>query len=203
MPCYEIDGITPVVDPTAFVHPTAILIGDVIVGAGCYIGPAASLRGDFGRLVLEPGANLQDTCVMHGFPGTDTVVEIDGHIGHGAVLHGCRIKRNALVGMNAVVMDNAIVGEAAMVAACAFVKAGMEIPARTLAAGVPAKLVRELSDQELAWKAEGTATYQQLTRRCLSTMHEVLPLTTVEPNRKRFTMEGVVPLMERKKVSSE
>ena len=203
MPCYEIDGITPVVDPTAFVHPTAILIGDVIVGAGCYVGPAASLRGDFGRLVLEAGANLQDTCVMHGFPGTDTVVETDGHIGHGAVLHGCRVKRNALVGMNAVVMDNAVIGEAAMVAACAFVKAGMEIPARTLAAGVPAKLVRELSERELAWKAEGTATYQQLTRRCLSTMHEVLPLTAAEPNRKRFTMEGVVPLVERKKAPTE
>jgi phenylacetic acid degradation protein len=203
MPCYEIDGITPVVDPTAYVHPTAILIGDVIVGAGCYIGPAASLRGDFGRLVLEAGANLQDTCVMHGFPGTDTVVETDGHIGHGAVLHGCRIKRNALVGMNAVVMDNAVVGEAAMVAACAFVKAGMEIPPRMLAAGVPAKLVRELSDRELAWKVEGTATYQQLTRRCLSTMREVLPLAAAEPGRKRFTMEGVVPLVERKKATSE
>ncbi len=203
MPCYEIDGITPVVDPTAFVHPTAILIGDVIVGAGCYVGPAASLRGDFGRLVLEAGANLQDTCVMHGFPGTDTVVETDGHIGHGAVLHGCRVKRNALVGMNAVVMDNAVIGEAAMVAACAFVKAGMEVPPRTLAAGVPAKLVRELTEKELAWKVEGTATYQQLTRRCLSTLHEVLPLAAVEPNRRRFTMEGVVPLVERKKASSE
>jgi phenylacetic acid degradation protein len=203
MPCYEIDGLIPVVDPTAFVHPTAILIGDVFVGAGCYVGPAASLRGDFGRLVLESGANLQDTCVMHGFPGTDTVVETDGHVGHGAVLHGCRIRRNALVGMNAVVMDNAIVGEAAMVAACAFVKAGMEIPARTLAAGVPAKLVRELTEEELAWKFEGTATYQALTRRCLSTMHEVLPLAAAEPNRKRFTMEGVVPLVERRKASSE
>lgn len=202
MPCYEIDGLIPVVDPTAFVHPTAILIGDVIIGAGCYVGPAASLRGDFGRLVLEAGANLQDTCVMHGFPGTDTVVETDGHIGHGAVLHGCRIRRNALVGMNAVVMDNAVIGEAAMVAACAFVKAGMEIPPRTLAAGVPAKLVRELSEQELAWKREGTATYQQLTRRCQSTMHEVLPLAAAEPDRKRLTVDGVVPLAERKKTAS-
>jgi len=135
MPCYEIDGLIPVVHPTAFVHPTAILIGDVIVGPGCYVGPAASLRGDFGRLVLEEGSNLQDTCVMHGFPGTDTVLEANGHVGHGAVLHGCRVKRNALVGMNAVVMDNAVVGESAMVAACAFVKAGMEIPPRVLAAG--------------------------------------------------------------------
>lgn len=199
MPCYEIDGIIPVVDPSAYVHPTAVLIGDVIVGPNCYVGPLASLRGDFGRLVLEAGANLQDTCVMHGFPGTDTVVEVDGHIGHGAVLHGCRVRRNALVGMNAVVMDNAIVGERAMVAACAFVKAGMEIPARMLAAGVPAKLVRELSDQELAWKAEGTATYQALTRRSFETLREVAPRVEVEPGRPRFAADGVVPLVERKK----
>ncbi len=195
MPCYQIDGIVPVVDPTAFVHPTAVLIGDVIVGPGCYVGPGASLRGDFGRLVLEAGANLQDTCVMHGFPGTDTVIEVDGHIGHGAVLHGCRVRRNALVGMNAVVMDNAIVGESAMVAACAFIKAGMEVPARMLAAGVPAKIVRTLSEQELAWKAQGTATYQALTRRCFATLREVPPLAAAEPDRRRFTMEGVVPLM--------
>ena len=114
---YAIDGIVPVVDPTAYVHPSAVLIGDVIVGPGCYVGPCASLRGDFGRLILERGANLQDTCVMHGFPGTDTVVEEDGHIGHGAVLHGCRVRKNALVGMNAVIMDNAIIGESAIVAA--------------------------------------------------------------------------------------
>jgi len=202
MPCYEIDGLVPVVDPTAFVHPTAVLIGDVIIGPGCYIGPLASLRGDFGRLVLEAGANLQDTCVMHGFPGTDTVIEVDGHVGHGAVLHGCRVQRNALVGMNAVVMDNAVVGEAAMVAACAFVKAGMEIPPRMLAAGVPAKIVRELSEQELAWKAEGTATYQALTHRCFATMREVEPRIAVEPGRKRFTMAGVVPLTDLKKPGS-
>jgi len=201
MPCYEIDGLIPVVHPTAFVHPTAILIGDVIVGPGCYVGPAASLRGDFGRLVMEEGSNLQDTCVMHGFPGTDTVLEANGHVGHGAVLHGCRVKRNALVGMNAVVMDNAVVGESAMVAACAFVKAGMEIPPRVLAAGVPARIVRELSDQEIAWKSEGTATYQHLTRRCFESMHEVIPLTAAEPDRKRLLAEGVLPLVERKKQS--
>ena len=147
---YAIDGIVPVVDPTAFVHPTAVLIGEVIVGAGCYVGPCASLRGDFGRLVLEPGANLQDTCVMHGFPGTDTVVGEDGHIGHGAVLHGCKVGRNALIGMNAVIMDNAVIGESAMVAACAFVRAGVEIAARSLAAGMPARVIRNLSDEEIA-----------------------------------------------------
>lgn len=196
---YAIDGIVPVVDPTAFVHPTAILIGDVIVGPGCYIGPAACLRGDFGRLIIERGANVQDTCVMHGFPGTDTVVEEDGHIGHGAVLHGCRIRKNALVGMNAVIMDNAVVGESSIVAACAFVKAGAEIPPRSLAAGTPAKVIRELSDAEIAWKADGTRTYQDLARRSLATMVETVPLAAVEPDRRRIEIPDVVPLVELKK----
>src|SRR5690606_2165065 len=113
--------------PTAYVHPSAILIGDVIVGPHCYVGPAASLRGDFGRLILERGANVQDTCVMHGFPDSDTVVEEDGHIGHGAVLHGCRVGRNSLIGMNAVLMDGAVIGPDCIVAAMAFIKAGMQI----------------------------------------------------------------------------
>ena len=196
---YAIDGIVPVVHPSAHVHPSAVLIGDVIVGPDCYVGPCASLRGDFGRLILEAGANLQDTCVMHGFPGTDTVVEEDGHIGHGAVLHGCRIRRNALVGMNAVIMDNAIIGESSIVAASAFVKAGMEIPPRVLVAGMPAKVIRELSDEEIRWKGEGTATYQDLTRRCLATLVETDPLSEVEPDRKRIHMPDVVPLVALRK----
>ncbi|MEO7954259.1 MAG: phenylacetic acid degradation protein PaaY [Polaromonas sp.] len=196
---YAIDGIVPVVDPTAYVHPSAVLIGDVIVGPDCYVGPCASLRGDFGRLILERGSNLQDTCVMHGFPDTDTVVEEDGHIGHGAVLHGCRIGKNAMVGMNAVIMDGAIIGESSIVAASAFVKAGMIIPARSLAAGMPAKLIRQLSDEEIAWKVDGTRTYQHLTQRCLATMVEADALTEVEPNRRRIHMPDVMPLAELKK----
>lgn len=191
---YSIDGIVPVVDPTAYVHPSAVLIGDVIIGPGCYVGPCASLRGDFGRLILEAGANLQDTCVMHGFPGTDTVVEENGHIGHGAVLHGCRIGKNALIGMNAVIMDNAVIGESSIVAASAFVKASQNIPACSLAAGIPAKVIRQLSAEEMGWKADGTRTYQELTRRCLATMVETTPLTAVEANRKRIEMPDVVPL---------
>ena len=195
---YAIDGIVPVVDPTAYVHPSAVLIGDVIVGPGCYVGPCASLRGDFGRLILEAGANLQDTCVMHGFPGTDTVVEENGHVGHGAVLHGCRVGRNALVGMNAVIMDNAMIGEASIVAASAFVKASERIPDRVLVAGVPAKVIRPLSDEEIAWKLDGTRTYQELTRRCLATLVETTPLTAVEADRKRIHMPDVIPLTELK-----
>ncbi len=199
---YAIDGLVPVIDPSAYVHPSAVLIGDVIVGPGCYVGPCASLRGDFGRLILGRGANVQDTCVMHGFPGTDTVIEEDGHIGHGAVLHGCRIGRNALVGMNAVIMDNAVLGESSIVAACAFVKAGLEIPPRSLVAGVPAKIIRMLSEQEMAWKIEGTLTYQNLTRRSLATLVETTALAAVEPDRKRLELPGVLPLIELRRQSS-
>ena len=195
---YSIDGITPVVDPTAFVHPSAVLIGDVIVGPRCYVGPLASLRGDFGRLRLHAGANVQDCCVMHGFPGTDTIIEEDGHIGHGAILHGCIVRRNGMVGMNAVVMDNAEVGESAIVAAQAFVKAGMVVPPRTLAAGVPAKVMRELSELEMSWKIEGTATYHELTRRSLASMSMTEALTEPEADRKRLDLPDIKPLMEAK-----
>ena len=191
---WAINGIVPVIDPSAFVHPSAVLIGDVIVGAGCYVGPAASLRGDFGRLVMRAGSNVQDGCIMHGFPGTDTVVEEDGHVGHGAILHGCVIKRGALVGMNAVSNDNAVIGESAIVAAMAFVKAGMVVPPRMLAAGVPAKIVRKLTEQEMAWKVDGTRSYQQLTQRSLTTMIETSALTAPEPDRKRIEMPELLPL---------
>ena len=191
---YAIDGIVPVVHPEAFVHPSAVLIGDVIVGPGCYIGPCASLRGDFGRIILEAGANLQDTCVMHGFPGTDTVVEPDGHIGHGAVLHGCRVGANAMVGMNAVIMDNVTIGESSIIAAMAFVKANLEIPPRSLVAGVPGRILRELTEEEIAWKREGTACYQRLSVRSLGTMRETEALTEPESDRPRITAEDVEPL---------
>jgi len=195
MPCYEIDGLRPVVHPTAYVHPTAVLIGDVVIGPGAYIGPCASLRGDFGRIVLQAGCNVQDTCVIHGFPASDTLLEDNAHIGHGAVLHGCVIRADALVGMNAVVMDEAEIGPGAFVAASAFVRAGLKVPARSLAAGVPAKILRELSDQELAWKREGTATYQRLTERCLATMKECVPLAAEEPGRPRLEGGSVQPLV--------
>ena len=193
---YAIDGIVPVVDPSAFVHPTAVLIGDVIVGPRCYVGPLASLRGDFGRLMLGEGANIQDTCVMHGFPNSDTVVEENGHIGHGAVLHGCRIGRNVLVGMNAVVMDGAEIGENSIVAAVAFVKAKTTIPPRSLVAGIPARVVRALTDDEIAWKSQGTATYQELAVRSLKTLKAVEPLTAVEPARRRIDAAQFEPLYE-------
>ena len=195
MPFYSIEGVVPVVDASAYVHPTAVLIGDVIVGPDCYIGPAACLRGDFGRIVLCKGANVQDTCVVHGFPNHDTIVEENGHIGHGAVLHSCIVRKDALVGMNAVVMDDAEIGEQAIVAACAFIRAGMKVPPRSLAAGIPAKIIRELTDQEISWKREGTLTYHDLTRRCLTSLREVEPLRAVEANRPRLNAPAVEPLI--------
>src|SRR5512145_1672319 len=170
---YAIDGITPVVHPSAYVHPSAVLIGDVIVGARAYIGPGASLRGDFGRIVVEEGANIQDTCMVHGFPGKDTVVGAESTIGHGAVLHGCVVRRGALIGMNAVVNDNAEVGEDAVVAALAFIKAEDRIPPRTLVAGIPARALRPLTEQELRWKKDNMELYQQLAVRSATTMREV------------------------------
>lgn len=175
---YVFDGITPVVHPDAFVHPDAVLIGDVIVGPACYVGPCACLRGDFGRIRLERGANLQDTCVVHSFPDVEVVVEEDGHVGHGAVLHGCRVGRNALVGMNAIVMDGAVVGADAMVAAGAFVKAGMAVPPGTLVAGVPARVVRTLSAEDIARKSAGTRMYHELAHRSLVSIRLVEPLTS-------------------------
>ena len=199
MPCYAIDNVVPVVHPTAYVHPTAVLIGDVIIGPRCYVGPAACLRGDFGRIVLKEGANVQDTCVLHGFPKQDTVVEENGHIGHGAVLHSCVVRRDALVGMNAVVMDEAEVGAESIVAACAFVPAGMKLPARHLIAGMPAKVKRPLSDQDVAWKAEGTRVYQDLAVRSLQTMREVMPLSALEADRPRLPSNDVQPLIATKR----
>lgn len=190
---YAIDGIIPVVDPTAFVHPSAVLIGDVIVGPGVYIGPLASLRGDFGRIELRENSNVQDSCVIHGVNENDTIVDVDGHIGHSAVLHGCTIGRNAMVGMNAVVMDQAVVGQNSIVAAMAFVKAGLVIPARSLVVGAPARVVRELSDDEIAYKSFGTRQYQRLTQRSLASMQWVEALSSVEPERQRLRPEQVDP----------
>jgi len=191
---YSIDGITPVVHPSAYVHPSAVLIGDVIVGAGVYIGPLASLRGDFGRIVIEQGANVQDCCVLHGFPGKDTLIEEDGHIGHGAVVHGARIRRNAMVGMNAVINDYADVGESAIVAALAFVKAEMVIPPRMLVTGIPGRVVRKLTQTEMDWKIQGTDMYKMLTVRSLGTMRRTTARTRAYAKRRYFNLPETLPL---------
>ena len=182
---YSWDGITPVIDPTAFVHPEAVVIGDVVVGPACYVGPCAVLRGDFGRITMEPGSNLQETCVVHAFPGRDVVMAVGAHIGHGAVLHGCRVGRNVLVGMNSVVMDEADLGENSILAAMSFVKAGQVIPPGSLAMGSPAKVVRPVTEAESAWKTQGTAIYQRLALEAPQRLRPATALTRAEPDRRR------------------
>lgn len=196
---WSIDGVTPVVDPSTFVHPTAVLIGDVVVGPDGYIGPGASLRGDMGPIRVGAGCNIQDNCVLHGFPGGACVMEDWGHIGHGAVVHGCTVGYNVLIGMNAVVMDDARVGEEAFVGAMAFVKAGFEVPARTLVAGIPAKVVRELSEDEVAWKTRGTKEYQQLARRSRATMELTEALTQMPAERGSVDAPDYAPLHSTRK----
>ena len=192
---YSYDGLIPVIDPAAFVHPEAVVIGDVIIGPMVYVGPGAVLRGDFGRIVLKAGCNVQETCVVHSFPGKDVVVEEAGHIGHGAVLHGCHIGRNAMVGMNAVVMDEAVVGENSIIAAMAFVKAGAQIPPGSLAMGSPAKVTRALSAEEIAWKRQGTGVYQQLAHEAHAKLAPALPLAAAEPGRRRAKAPDYDPLV--------
>lgn len=196
MPSYEFENVIPVVDETAFVHPTATLIGDVIIGPGCLVGPGASLRGDIGRIEMRAGSNVQDKCTVHCFPGKGVVIEEDGHVGHGSVLHGCIVRRNALIGMNAVIMDDAEVGNDSFIAAMAFVKAGTIIPPRSIAAGIPAKVLRELSDDEITWKSEGTRVYQELARRYLATMREVEPLRSIDADRPDLPLKDYRPKHE-------
>lgn len=196
---YSYDGVVPVIDPSAFVHPAAVVIGDVIIGAGVYVAPCASLRGDLGRIIIGAGSNIQDSAVVHGFPGTDTVIEENGHVGHGAIIHACTLRRNVLVGMNAVVMDFAEIGESSIISASAFVAAKSVIPPRSLAVGVPAKVVRPLTEDEMTWKLQATATYQQLCVDSRRSMVPCTPLTAVEPDRRRGTAPTVLPLSEYKR----
>jgi phenylacetic acid degradation protein len=192
---YSYDGIIPVVDPTAFVHPSAVLIGDVIVGPECYVGPCAVLRGDFGRIVVGRGANVQETCVVHSFPNLEVIIDDNGHIGHGAVLHGCHIGENVLVGMNAVIMDEAEIGANSIVAALAFVKAGAKIPPASLVVGAPARIQRQLTEDEIDWKLRGTRVYQQLAHDAFEKMKRTVPLTEIESNRRRVKAPEYDPLI--------
>ncbi|AUX90345.1 gamma carbonic anhydrase family protein [Acinetobacter variabilis] len=186
MPCYAIDGVIPVVSPKAYLHPTAVLIGDVIIEAGVYIGPFASLRADFGRIYIQKNANVQDSCTIHGFPDSVTLVEEYGHVGHGAILHGCVVRKNALIGMNSVILDEAEIGENVIVGANSTVKAKFKVPANNLVLGSPAKVIRPLEEKEIAWKSHGTEQYIQLTTRCLNTMQEVEALTENSAERRSY-----------------
>ncbi|MEO7309342.1 MAG: transferase hexapeptide repeat family protein [Chitinophagaceae bacterium] len=159
---YEFNGIKPVADPSAFVHPQAAVTGNVIIGKDVYIGPGAALRGDWGQIVIEDGCNVQENCTVHMFPGVTVLLKAGAHIGHGAIIHGATVGRNCLVGMNAVLMDNVDLGDESIVGALCFIKADEKIPMRSLVVGNPGKIIRQVSAEMLAWKTEGTKLYQQL-----------------------------------------
>ena len=180
---YTFQGITPVVDSSAFVHPQAAVTGNVIIGRDCYIGPGAALRGDWGGIVLEDGCNVQENCTIHMFPGVTVVLEAGAHVGHGAIIHGARLGRNTLIGMNAVVMDNAVVGAGSVVGALTFVPEGMQIPDRKVVVGNPARVVKDVSDEMLAWKTEGTRLYQGLPVRLHATLTPCEPLRVMPKDR--------------------
>jgi phenylacetic acid degradation protein len=190
MPIYSLNGITPVIEDGAFVHPDAILIGDVFVMKGAFVAPLATMRGDFGRLILGAGANLQEHCCMHGFPGTDTLVEENGHIGHGAILHGCIIKKNALIGMNCVILDNAVIGENSIVGAGSLVTANTTVAADSLAVGSPAKTLRKLRVDEVEWNSKGTVEYQALAAIYSVGMQETHAGNVADLNRPRSVLSN-------------
>ena len=176
-------GMVPVIDPSAYVHPQATVIGHVTIGPDCYIGPGAVLRGDWGRIVLERGCNVQENCVVHMFPGTTVHLSEGAHVGHGAVVHGATLGKQCMIGMNAVIMDDVQVGEGCIVGALAFLKAKSEWPARTIIAGHPAKVIGDVSDAMLAHKVEGTALYQQLPEDCREHLVECEPLRAAPTSR--------------------
>ena len=173
---YEFNGYKPVVHETAFVHPQAAVTGNVIIGKDVYIGPGAAIRGDWGKIVIKDGCNVQENCTIHMFPGVTVVLEESAHIGHGAIIHGGHIGPNCLVGMNSVVMDNVELGAECIVGAMSFLKEGMEIPKRKLVVGNPAKIIKDVSDEMIKWKTKGTELYQQLPGQLHDSLKECEPL---------------------------
>lgn len=181
---YEFKGFIPVVHESSFVHPLAAVTGNVIIGKNCYVGPGAAIRGDWGQIILEDGVNVQESCTVHMFPGKSIVLKESAHVGHGAIIHGANLGRNCLIGMNSVIMDDADIGDESIVGAMAFVKAETKIPKRSLVVGNPAKVIRQLSDEMIAWKTKGTQLYQKLPTDCHESLKEVEPLREVPENMK-------------------
>lgn len=185
---YEYKGIKPVVHETAYVHPQAVVTGHVIIGKDVYIGPGAAIRGDFGKIVIEDGCNVQENCTIHMFPGVTVTLKENAHIGHGAIIHGATIGKNCLVGMNAVIMDDVVLGDECIVGALTFIKAKENFPARSLIVGNPAKVIREVSDDMINWKTEGTSVYQQLARDGADAMKPCEPLREIPADQPEITI---------------
>lgn len=180
---YEFKGFRPIVHESSFIHPQATVTGNVIIGKDVYVGPGAAIRGDWGEIIIEDGCNVQENCTIHMFPGTTTRLKKGAHIGHGAIIHGGTIGENVLVGMNSVIMDEAEIGDECIIGALAFVKSGEKIPARSLVVGNPARIIKQVSDEMIAWKTKGTQLYQQLPKECHETLKPCEPLREVPEDR--------------------
>ena len=176
---YQFNSFIPVVHESSFVHPQAAVTGNVIIGKDVYIGPGAALRGDWGQIIIEDGCNVQENCTLHMFPGVTVILKAGAHIGHGAVIHGATIGKNCLVGMNAVIMDNVVLGDECIVGALSFVKADEVFDRRSLIVGNPAKKIKEVSDEMMVWKTEGTKLYQQLPQAMFENWAACEPLRTL------------------------
>lgn len=184
---YEFKGYIPVVHESAFVHPQASVIGNIIIGKDVYIGPGAAVRGDFGAIVIEDGCNVQENCTIHMFPGVTVRLQEGAHVGHGAIVHGAQLGKNCLIGMNAVLMDNASIGDECVIGALTFVPAEMQIPNRKVVVGNPAKVIKDVSKEMLEWKTEGTKIYQRLATEMVESLKEAEPLREIPEDRS--TME--------------
>jgi phenylacetic acid degradation protein len=185
MAIYEFNGFKPVIDESSFIHPLAAVTGNVIIGKNVYVGPGAAIRGDWGKIIIEDGCNVQENCTVHMFPGTTTILKKGAHIGHGAIIHGGIIGENCLIGMNSVVMDDVVMGAECIVGALTFVQAKMEIPDRSLLVGNPAKIIKQVSDEMIEWKTKGTQLYQALPKECFDGLKECEPLRKEELNRPK------------------
>lgn len=183
MAVYEFNGFIPVIKKSSFVHPQAVVTGNVHIGENVYIGPGAAIRGDWGEIIIEDGCNVQENCTIHMFPGTSLRLKKGAHVGHGAIIHGANLGENCLIGMNSVIMDEAEIGDECIVGALSFVPAKTIIPKRSVVVGNPARVIKEVSDEMINWKTQGTALYQALPRECHETLREVEPLTEIEKNR--------------------
>lgn len=182
---YEFNGFRPVVHESSFIHPQATVTGNVVIGKNVYVGPGAAMRGDWGEIIIEDGCNVQENCTIHMFPGVTVTLQKGAHIGHGAIIHGATIGKNCLIGMNSVVMDDAKIGEECILGALCFINAKAIIPRRSLVVGNPGKIIKEVSDEMIAWKTKGTALYQKLPELCQEGLKPCEPLRAMPENRPK------------------
>lgn len=161
------EGKTPQIETESFIAPTAVLVGDLEIAEDVSIWFGAVLRGDYGKIRIGRGSNVQDNAMIHAPIDGETVIGEDVTIGHGAILEGCVIGNQTVIGANAVVTFGATLGERCMVAAGAVIREGMQVPAGTLVAGVPAEVKKELSGSSQHWVDDAGDHYQELAKKYL------------------------------------